>query len=488
MFIRKYKRFLHCFVDLKDCAFLTDAGRRNRFRNEELEDFRNHPDLPYVERDSNARRPHRVYRGSFTPNLDQLEAHRLLQGNRTIFVSNKANSPTLIMLVDIDDKRANGDPEGAAAYLSRTYLGDRTYTEPSTGGRGRHVYFLLALGSLSRADAVAALKRFAQVIKSDPAFSKTYGVTFDSVFYGLPTLWGRDTEGTYHIAQRGNEMRLPYVANGEPDLAQLQILASNPLHINDLFRFLGRNVLPISSRPEEGGGKSAANGVEALEQGQRRAYSNGGDVRRARCVRANLLKNPNVTAEECLADYKANCKITQENNTDAQRLADFQRMLRKFKVTPSRRISGAKYLHLVRQIVPVEEFNWKRREKLDHARLADFVAVKLQDAFFEKPNRYFAMASRDATLHNFRELKKKGILDWICTSNQYTKLLDIACRFRLLHVYEEFVRPTRRSNGEKVFKGTARVIGPGKALVEERARFVQQYARWKAQRANTKAA
>lgn len=130
-------------------------------------------------------------------------------------------------------------------------------------------------------------------------------------------------------------------------------------------------------------------------------------------------------------------------------------------------------------IVPAKEFKWARREKLDHARLSDFISVKMQDAFFAKQDGYFAMTSRNATVKNFRVLKKKGMVNWICTPNQYTRLLEIACEYRLLHVYEEHVRPTRRQDGRKVLDGKARVIGPGAALRDERDRFLPLYAKWK---------
>jgi hypothetical protein len=486
LFIKEYKRFLLRFVDLKDCSYLLPGGRRNRFTNEELEEFRSDPTLPYVEREGVRRRPCRIYRGAFTPTLDDLESHRLLQGERTIFVSNKANSPFLMMLADIDDKAGAGDPDGAAAYLSEAYLGGRTVIEASTGGRGRHVYFIVDAGRVRRDQVVDAFRRFAGTIQEDTKFSQAFGVTFDQVFYGLPTLWRLDSDGKHRIELRGNAMRLPYVSNGEPDLSRLETLASAPLAIGDLLGFLDRCVTPISPRPVEGEQKRAiVREAAAKRRDGQHAASDGGDRRRARCVRINMLRNPNVTAEECLNDYKGNYEITPDNNTDEQRLADFRRMLRKFRVARPRALTGERYLPLITRIVPAEELIWARREKLDHKRLADFVAVKLQDAFFEKHDGYFAMASRDATLKNFRKLKEKGQVDWICTSHHYTKLLDVACRYDLLHVYEEYVRPTRRTDGSKLLKGTARVIGPGKALPEEQVRFTMLYRAWKLNRSPT---
>ena len=145
------------------------------------------------------------------------------------------------------------------------------------------------------------------------------------------------------------------------------------------------------------------------------------------------------------------------------------------------------FLPLVKKLVPSSAFHWERRDRIDHERLADFVSVKLQDAFFQGKGEYFARASRDATLANMRSLRAKGILNWTMVSHQYTRLLQIAVEYRLLEVVEEHVPPQRDSAGNRLGRGTARVIGPGAALPDLRAEFQKLYEAWRATRPSSEA-
>ena len=91
--------------------------------------------LPYVERERPEGRPYKLYRGSYTPRICDIANHLAFRGESTIWTANPAHADRLVMLGDIDTE--NGDAEGAARYLSRQYLGNHTYIEPSTGGNGR---------------------------------------------------------------------------------------------------------------------------------------------------------------------------------------------------------------------------------------------------------------------------------------------------------------------------------------------------------------
>ncbi len=71
-------------------------------------------------------------------------------------------------------------------------------------------------------------------------------------------------------------------------------------------------------------------------------------------------------------------------------------------------------------------------------------------------------------------LRDKGLVNWTIGPNQYTKLLEIACQYDLLKVYETYVPPMRNRNGEVWRKGCARVIGPGVALALEYEAFSRQ--------------
>ena len=80
---------------------------------------------------------------------------------------------------------------------------------------------------------------------------------------------------------------------------------------------------------------------------------------------------------------------------------------------------------------------------------------------------------------NMRTMREKGLIDWSIVPHQYTRLLKIAVQYGLLEIVEEFVKPRRNSTGKSVFKGSARVIGPGAALPELRIEFLRLYEQWR---------
>ena len=127
-------------------------------------------------------------------------------------------------------------------------------------------------------------------------------------------------------------------------------------------------------------------------------------------------------------------------------------------------------------------FEWNRRDLINHQRLADFVSVKIQDAFYHKPHGHLGATPRNATLANMRIMREKGLIDWTINSHQYTRLLQIAVQYGLLEIVEESKPPRRSSAGKNVGKGMARVIGPGIALPTLREEFRKKYDQWKAGR------
>ncbi len=131
-----------------------------------------------------------------------------------------------------------------------------------------------------------------------------------------------------------------------------------------------------------------------------------------------------------------------------------------------------KFLEQVRNTVPAEEFTWKRREKLDHQRLADFIGIKIQDAFFNRDYGQFGTADRNTLRKNMVTMRAKGLVNWVCTANKHTKLLQMACKYGFLEVFREAIVPRRDKSGTTIQKGCARIIGPGPTLPELREQFI----------------
>ena len=179
--------------------------------------------------------------------------------------------------------------------------------------------------------------------------------------------------------------------------------------------------------------------------------------------------------------YLSECKLGK--NTEAERKRRIIQAIDACKWKPLDHpyaFSPGKYLPLVRQMnIPPLEFQWSRRNTVNETRLADFVALKVQDAFLPgKITKYEGTASRNATIENSRALKQKGLLTWVVTEHMYTKLLDIAKKYELLQVYRDYEPPVRDSKGQRVLidattphRGRARLIGPGPALRTEYAAF-----------------
>ncbi len=212
----------------------------------------------------------------------------------------------------------------------------------------------------------------------------------------------------------------------------------------------------------------------------------------------------------------------QSTDATAQRIwrADFQRLAAKDTKSGRRReVEGSKgtlyrdveqsryvtfqtqgdYLPLITSLVPPLEYQWQREEKLTPQLLADFVAVKNQDAFYikgEGKDAYFGAATQKATIANFKVLKEKGLVTRVINKEQYRRLLAIAVKYGLLHVYEEHVPPTvSKRTGQRVLlngqdpsgrtpKGA--IVGPGSALPELQASFLKRYNEWKAASSQTK--
>jgi hypothetical protein len=482
--VKDFQSFLLQHNDLRDCGYTSEQGHYLPYTDADLQFFRNHPHEPLLEVfDEGFTFPRKLFRPQKLTQK-RLTQHLVSQSLSTIWIINRQRDDTLLMLADVDDKNDGGDADGLAQYLSEMYLGRRTYIERSTGGHGRHVYFKVDLSGIKRAMVSDAFNRFAKVIGSDSESLK-FKSRLDG-FFGLPTLWDRSEQDRYVLRKRGNLLRLPYLPNGRLSLDALRSLVPLPFEALELFLSKGHSPAPdhylevkgdMSSKTPStptGSVKNEVNNPDAL-------------AKKIACISMNLrITNGTCALNQVLDDYHANYNPTGMTAKDiAKRTKKLSKLLegmrKTFKPSTSQTHPFRKdeYLSIVTRLVTDEEFIWKRKERLDHELLSDFVSVKIQDAFFQKSNGYLASASRDATVMNMREMKAKGMIRHGINGNQYAKLLKITCRCGLLKVYEDYIAPVKDRKGKVLAKGVARMIGPGEHLVNEKSQFEGLYNAWK---------
>ena len=485
---KAYRNWLDQHVDLYDYCFNCDDSR---LPNEAIEYFRLHPREPYFE-PSRIRARQRIYR---LPRLTlkALREHREQRGDATILVTNSRTKPVLLLLMDIDAKNGEPDAHQLAQFVSGEFFGGRCYIEPSRGGKGRHAYFLLDGEDADSQRIKRVTDDLSRLIQ--PRTTNLFRARFDA-FYGLPSRWERGPHGRWRLPPggRGNLLKVPYLPS-ESDLDVL--MALRPVRLSELVSLLGSTLSDGSASPSPGTDSaelyqnhaptpSGSGGVSDVRDIGRTSPSPSlnGWQKKVRLVSQTLRQtNGSRPDRDALyAEYMTNWSPTVEAEDEGRRRADFEKivaaMVQSFRpTTGGKRFDPHEYVPVVERLVPEEAFAWERRDKLTHERLADFMAVKMQDAFFEKGNEWFARASRDATINNFRTLKAKGLVDWVCTPNQYAKLLKIAVDYGLLQIFEDFVPPTTATEGPRIvrLKGKARLIGPGPALGAIHGRFVELY-------------
>ncbi len=498
-FLRDYRRFLSGFNSLKDCSWW-DGEHCHRARNEELEQFRNAPGAGWAERPiAGTGRHARIYGGEFTPTQKRLLAHLVNQRERTVWMTNalSKSTRTLLMLVDLDNKDGTARVDEAETHVVNEYLGGAGIVEHSTGGLGRHVFFKCAVGSASAQDVCAAFDDLARVVRQDDRLLAT-GVTLDAVFYGTPTVWRR-ADQSWRVVSRGLPVRLPYVEGA--DLRPFEGLAPIPLsHFVQKYRSVASASPALFSYEDDMRRTTDSSvGVDGapVRHGNGGAFDDPDASRRRLDCWSRVMRSTDgaCTVDDCLDYYHRHYTYTGDGALDIRKRGrDFERLFRTLgpSFRPARRAGDdlsrpfrpGEYVDVVRRTVPAAAFAWDRRERLDHERLADFVGVKVQDAFFLKDDvRYVARASRDATLANFRVLREKGLVRWICTPNQYARLLAIAIEYGLLEEFAPAVRPPHAARGHLGSPGKgglARMIGPGPKLESEYAAFAVIHEAWRA--------
>lgn len=476
-FIRTFKRFL------LDHTPLRDNGRRDEhdqsvfldLRSEELETFRNIRPR-YVERFLGPRnRSIRLFPPSH-PTYDQFLRHFVNNGQQTLYTVNSAASNVLVLCLDIDAKEGEDDAQTLADHVALNYLNGNAYIEPSRSGSGRHVYFKIDVTYVRRSKLWEIVPRFVEVIKLEETVQKFKSRV--DIILGLPTVWTQPdtTKDEYRIQKRGTPWQIPYLVKGWNDFNVLRTM--KPVlfeHLDVMSTVATAQALPVIYARDMG---------RTYEERKLKVLN--GREKKVLLV-STMLRDTNGEKPDLDVTYKRYMEECHPSGIsfkdDKRRLKEIMRVIDKmsprYRPSHPHQFKAKGYLELVQKMVPMDAFKWDRREKLDHERFADFVAVKVQDAFFKKQGCR-GRASRDATIENFRVMKAKGLVSWICTPNQYTRFLKIAVQYGFLQIVDGFTPPIRNKQGQRIGKGIARMIGPGPVLVEEYEQFkpiVEQFHR-----------
>ncbi|MAT39190.1 MAG: hypothetical protein CL946_06270 [Ectothiorhodospiraceae bacterium] len=431
-----------------------------------------------------------------------IDVHLSTKGKEpgVLFYTSKRQGDYGLFCIDIDAHENQTDAFAAAEYLVANFF-HGCYWEPSTSGNGAHVYFLAANGYLKREDInnriTDDIKSAVKRIVEDQGFA----ANVDRI---CGTFSIKDRSGSRPFITRGilakvprprtldelNQLksmkpigwkRLSEIVNESQKDSLALISQTDSLTLIDTDsptptdgRTTKHNPIRIMGRTDVFDPKTKVSTLGS-GNGMERKYQVVGHFQR--------LHNRPATAADLDAIYEMyvahGLKGNSPEHESKQKISGvITLMAESFK--PSNSIfDPAKYLDLCHKLVGSERFNWNRREKLNHERLAAFVASKVADAFVIKSSHaHTARESRDATLKKFRTLKEKGILDFTITSNMYSELLKIAVEFNLLSKERDYEHPIRNSQGRRIdlgngkkSKGRARLIGPGTALPDERKAF-----------------
>ena len=482
-FITRYKRWLKPFWEHPDCAYQTDQGW-DQFSDDEMATFRNTPGVWSVTRSvPGLRWPVTKKKSAFSPRFAEFGSHFNPDDDFRIYLMNKSSNDGLILLLlDIDDKQGTGHIDRAVRHLIDSYGLKSAYVEPSRGDHGRHVYVLLDMRQQGltdhgpRRDVWTTIDRLSDVLRSDPIWQDC-GVVFDRI-QGSPTLWTKDKIGRHQVEKRGTTVKLPTCPNSVIDLAKLEAMI--PVSIDRLNDRLGVVIPKTASR---GSGISPVIDADL-------SVMDGFSKKKALISRLLISNDGDVTEDQVYAEYMAQCEPTGDTPRDQKERRRVIRtmlgnMKRKFRPKSDRRLypfSQGQFTHAIKALnVPASAYQWSRREKLNEARLSDFVSMMVANSFYKAGA--FSQTCRDTTVANSRLLKGKGAIDWTINNSTYRKYLDIAIEYRLLSVEEEFVRPTIDPlSGRKLVKGRARLIAPGAALGSVRDEWLPLWNVYRASR------
>lgn len=422
----------------------------------------------------------------FLESLSKMKIADHCDGSKQFYFTGSKGTRTLVML-DVDTH--NAEPGGMAAVERLLELFPGAFHQGSP--RGHHVYIVVAKGDFSDPQVNDILRRLGRFLEGDRKRLdiKVSGVEVKGLIQTIKH------EGNKVVGVNcGTLASLPVVMSSA-DLDRLRstwsgsvldVLLLLPQEREEIEGFVecDRNTPSLSISSDKRREREENKDYMGVTTPTVLREMNGWD-KKLLCISGLTRRmNRSLTAHEAMVEYEEHYQPTGTTEEDrSRRIRDVSKVVEHFNSSfrPASRHTGqfvkGQYIDIVQQVVPVQEFEWKRREKLDHERLADFVGVKVQDAFYaqEGKKKMFGRASRDASIANMRALKSKGIVSWIANAHTYQRLLDIAVTHGLLKVYEEHVRPMRAPDGRKIVTGIPRLIGPGPALTAEYEMFESIY-------------
>lgn len=224
---KAYLSTLSPYANWYDQSWYYGDGARVRSRNERLEANRNLPLQSSV-----GYRPPPLHH---VPSLKRVTAHRKRESKKDTLFWINAYKPVLLCLLDVD----GDDPErstGLADHLVKRHLAGHGYVDPSPGGTGRHVYFLVSTERMRAGEVVDTLVKWEKLIKQDRAVAEWAGAKFCCLL-GHPTIWQRTSEVVWEIKRRGTVVKAPYFPSFDRDVSHFKSMQAIPLSV--LRRRLG---------------------------------------------------------------------------------------------------------------------------------------------------------------------------------------------------------------------------------------------------------
>ena len=199
-----------------------------------------------------------------------------------------------------------------------------------------------------------------------------------------------------------------------------------------------------------------------------------------------------ATADDCLRRYHAHYPYTGDAPPDLERRREDSRVIRLFGPTfrpgaavadnpdapvPAWRIPGPRAGDRAGRRVRVGQAQPARPPATGRLRGREGAGRLLRQG----RRAFLPGASLDATLANFRGLRARGLVGWVCTPNQYARLMAIAVAHDLLAQLAPPVRPRRRDGAPD---RDSRVVGPGPRPETEHA-LLQLHEAWMTRRSRT---
>ena len=396
--------------------------------------------------------------------------------------------------IDIDAHSGQTDAKDVAAYLLDIF--PDTYWEPSS--RGQHGYLVIdkriAGKSLDQQNELLYLfcRKFEHYL-GHLIKSKGYESTVE--IKGYPSFYEDRKKNIY---KRGPLFRLPTLPDNQSSLnrfldyniyklEQLQemvmqssVSMQKQIDCNCVDQTVRPKTTTATTLPLSNMGSGQLSDINNLSS----LHPNG--VNRKQWAVSFYAQERNKKPREEDVDliyeiYLRHCKLGKSN--EQQRKQQILYCIKTSTWTPCKTlIDPNKYIDKVTEIIPALEFNTYRlkypdRPGIDHALISMFVSVLVHNSFYFAGLDGFRFG-RDAVVNAFGEMKELGIIDRSLHRTAYAECLRLTNEYGLLNIYRDYTPPVRKLNGQKVYRGKVRIIGPGEQLAFEHAQFQQIWAEY----------